>query len=209
MPSSVRFGSRPRNPTIRSYSSRREAVAFENLGIDHAGCCCTKPSGRKRSPATINDIEDHEAVDAAEERLARALGMRHHADDVARLVAEAGDGVDRSVRIPRIVQPPVGIGVAKDHLAVRFELAQQFRRREVVALAVADRNPQHLADAGRRRERRVDLLDADVHVLAAVLQPAVAQHRAGQQPGLEQNLKPVADAEHRTAALGERPHRRP
>ena len=39
------------------------------------------------------------------------------------------------------------------------------------------------------------------------LQAAVAQHRAGQQPGLEQHLEAVADAEHRAAALGERLHR--
>ena len=51
-----------------------------------------------------------------------------------------------------------------------------------------------------QRERRVGLLDAQVHVLAAELQAAVAQQRAGQQPGLEQDLEAVADAEHRPAA---------
>ena len=35
---------------------------------------------------------------------------------------------------------------------------------------------------------------------------AVAQHRAGQQTGLEQNLKTVADAEHRPAGRGKRLH---
>src|SRR5205814_231967 len=50
------------------------------------------------------------------------------------------------------------------------------------------------------------LLDAQVHVLAAVLQAAVAEHRARQQAGLEQYLKAVADAEHRAAALGEPAH---
>ena len=55
-------------------------------------------------------------------------------------------------------------------------------------------------------ERRVGLLDAQVHVLAEELQLAVAEHRAGQQAGFEQDLKAVADAEHRAAAVGERLH---
>ena len=45
-------------------------------------------------------------------------------------------------------------------------------------------------------------------MLAVELQIAVAQHRAGQQPGLEQHLEAVADAEHRAAALGEVADRR-
>ena len=81
-------------------------------------------------------------------------------------------------------------------------------RRVVVALAVRDRNPQHLARVRAARERRVGLLDADVDVLAAELEAAVAQHRARQQARLEQDLEAVADAEHRTAARGERLHRR-
>ena len=72
---------------------------------------------------------------------------------------------------------------------------------------MADRNAQHLPDGGCARERRVRLVDADMHVLAAIFQPLVTQHRAGQQPRLEQDLKAVADAEYRPAAFGERPHR--
>src|SRR5262249_50617378 len=49
---------------------------------------------------------------------------------------------------------------------------------------------------------------AHVNVLAAILQAFVAQHRAGEETGLEQNLKAVADAEHETAAFGERAHGR-
>ena len=42
-------------------------------------------------------------------------------------------------------------------------------------------------------------------MLAVELQVAVAQHRAREQPGLEQDLEAVADAEHRAAAPRERP----
>jgi hypothetical protein len=36
---------------------------------------------------------------------------------------------------------------------------------------------------------------------------AIAQQRAGQQPGFDQNLKSVADAEHQAAVGGELLHR--
>ena len=42
---------------------------------------------------------------------------------------------------------------------------------------------------------------------AAEAQDGVAQHRPRQHPGFEQNLKPVADPQHRTAHLRERAHR--
>ena len=90
------------------------------------------------------------------------------------------------------------------HLAVSFDALEDVRRRVVVALAVADRYPQNLAGPRAARERRVVPLDANVHVLTPVLQPAVPQHRARKQSGFEQNLKPVADADHEPAALGER-----
>ena len=61
-----------------------------------------------------------------------------------------------------------------------------------------------LAARARQGERRVGLLDADVHVLALKFQAAIAEHRARQEAGLEQHLKAVADAEHRTTAPGER-----
>jgi hypothetical protein len=49
-----------------------------------------------------------------------------------------------------------------------------------------------------------DYVDPQVHLFATELQPAVPQHRAGKQPGLEQDLKSVADSEHGAAAVRER-----
>ena len=167
------------------------------------------PGHVARSPPTITrrlPIEDDAAVDAAKQRLAGALRMRHHADHIARLIAEAGDRVNRSVRIRGIVDAALRVRVAQDHLAIGLELPQHLRRREVVAFAVTNGNPEHAAGRRRGRKRRIDLLDPHVDVLAPVLQPAIAQHRAGQQTRLEQNLKPVADAEHRSATRGERLH---
>jgi len=73
---------------------------------------------------------------------------------------------------------------------------------------VSDRNPEDLTDLPLDGERRVNLFDSDVEVLTAILELAVLQHRARQQTGLEQDLKPIADSEHRSAARGELSDRR-
>ena len=92
-----------------------------------------------------------------------------------------------------------GVAVSEHDAPARFERADDVRLREVVAFAVRDRELQHLTARRTRRERRVGLLGAHPDVLAVKLQVAIAQHRARQQPGLEQHLKAVADPEDRPA----------
>src|SRR5207247_8223258 len=108
-------------------------------------------------------------------------------------IAKAGDRIRRTIRIPGIVEAALGIRIPQDDLSIRLDPLQHLGRREIVAFAVSDRNPQHLAGARGARERRVDLLDAPMPMLAAVLQASIAQHRARKQAGLEEDLKTVAD----------------
>ena len=83
------------------------------------------------------------------------------------------------------------VAIAEHHAAGRFELANRLRVREVVALAVRDRQAQHPAASRAQRERRIGLLDANVNVLAVELQVAVPQHRARQQPASSRTWKPL------------------
>ena len=48
------------------------------------------------------------------------------------------------------VTSPVGVDVAEDHLPVRLEPLDDVGLGVVVAFAVRDRNPQHLAGSTRR-----------------------------------------------------------
>src|SRR3979490_3139978 len=132
--------------------------------------------------------------------------MRHQSDDIPRLVAEAGNSRRRPVRLGLVGNPTGPCGVPEDHLAVLFETRDDVGLGEVVAFAVCDRELQNLALPARRREWRVNLLYAQMHLLAAELESAIPQHCAGEQPGLEQDLKSVADSEHRTAAVREGLH---
>ena len=189
-----------------------EAVTLEDSGVDwaHIWWNVTR-SGRtpwSRPEALTTDSNSTQSVGAAEDRFAGAFGVRHQADDVPRLVADAGDVVERSVRVGGVADRAGSVAVAEHDPSGRLQLVDHVGRGEVVAFAVGDRQLQHLAARRARGERRVGLLDADADVLAVKLEVAIAQHRAGQQPGLEQDLEAVADAEHRSTPARELGHRR-
>ena len=203
MPSSVSVGSRPSALTIRWYSSSfrpwRSRVALSCLAVSaHADAlsgCRQRARGMRRN----DRLEHDEAIGTADRQLARALRMRHQADNVATFVADASNRLDRAVRVCVIGYDAGFVHVTEHDLAILLELAELVRSREVIALAVRDRNPQHLLRRARERKRRIGLLHAHMNVLAAKLQLAVAQHRTRQKPGLEEDLEAVADAEHRPA----------
>src|SRR4051812_42119123 len=97
MPSSVSVGSRSSARTIRLYSSRVSpcrsrtcwSMVMWFLRADGPFMC---QRGHHR-------FEQDETVSAAERALTGALRMRHEADDIPALAADAGDVVQRSIRI--------------------------------------------------------------------------------------------------------------
>ena len=64
---------------------------------------------------------------------------------------------------------------------------------------MGNRHAQQLALRNRLRERRVVVLRFQKNLFATELQRAIPHERARQQPGLGQNLKSIADAQHRPA----------
>ncbi len=81
------------------------------------------------------------------------LRMRHQPEHVPGGVADAGDVVDGAVRV-------LAGRVPEDDLSVRLELAEQILACEPAALTVFDGDRQLLVLGAARRERSVDLLDA-------------------------------------------------
>jgi hypothetical protein len=74
---------------------------------------------------------------------------------------------------------------------------------EIISLHVRDGHLEQLAAPGRTREGSIRTLDSNMDLAAEEAQTLVAQHRARQQPRLEQNLKAVADTEHEPAGARE------
>src|SRR5262245_25302130 len=151
-------------------------------------------------------LEDHEAIGAAEHRLAGAFRMRHQANDIAGLIAETGNSRRGAIRVG-LIADLAGLGaVAENDLAVRVEPGNHLGLSEVIAFAVSDWKRQHLTTPARHREWCVGLFNPHVDLLTLKLQAPVPQHGARQQSSFKQHLEAVADAEHRSAAIGERLH---
>src|SRR5262245_10884147 len=166
MPSSVRFGSLPRRATILWYSSAVRPCCSMTFGS------IMVPSNRSRDGRLAcrlqrmqNGFENDAAVFSTEQPFDRALRVRHHADDVSFLVADARDRVNRSVRVPRLVQLTFRIAVAQNDLPVRLQLGELIVGRVVVAFTVADRDAKHLTLSRPARERGVRRLDTQMDVL--------------------------------------------
>src|SRR5258706_515027 len=111
--------------TLLSPSSAVSAKTRAGSGL--VGDASAEPR-RDTLPAKVGEtkrldhrLEHRAAVDAAKQRFAGAFRMRHHADDVSRLVADTRDGVDRSVGIPGVVDHAVRIGIAQHDLTVPFD----------------------------------------------------------------------------------------
>ena len=134
-----------------------------------------------------------EPIGRSGQRVHRVLGVRHQAEDVARLVAHPGDVAGGAVRV-------LARRVAVGDLALRLDLVEHVVRRPEAPFPVLDRDREPIVTVADQ----VDLAADEAQVL-------VEQQRAGQQPRLAEDLEPVADAEHRPAARGEggdRLHRR-
>src|SRR5206468_9033100 len=68
----------------------------------------------------------------------------------------------------------------RSDLPAAFESIERLGRREIVSLAVRDRQAQQLSLGTPRREGRVRLLDPHVDVLASKLQPARSEEHTSE-----------------------------
>src|SRR5689334_2205356 len=143
MPSSVMVGSRPISCRMRSYSSglrpcsaTSSGVIFGSFGITSASCSlremCDQPG---EHPAPIS---------AADRVLDVVLGVRHQAEHIELLVEHAGDRMRCAVHVPLRIGFALGVRVAKQDAAFRFEAAYGAFAGEVVTLAMRDRHADHL-----------------------------------------------------------------
>ena len=129
--------------------------------------------------------------------------MRHHAHYVAFAIADAGDICERAIWICGGVLAAVGCGVAKNDLIVAFEGVESRGIAEIISIVVCDWCLENLSAARGTGERRVSCFYADVNRQAAETQARVAKHGAGKEPGFEENLESIADAEDDAASARE------
>ena len=143
--------------------------------------CCAPRAGRRSTGRPRAQTPEPTRADSSSERTSgtpsalpkqvvdRPLGVRHQADDVASLIADAGDVVDRAIGV---------VDVAEDDPVVGLQLGQRLGVTGVVALEVVDRDAERLADRGRGGQHRVRGLDPELRDGAQELQAPVLLQRA-------------------------------
>ena len=93
-----------------SYAAWRELgvepAVLKRAGISRCAADATAVRRRPRRRCTSSDRSSTVAVGGAEQRVARPLRVRHEPDDVATLVAHAGDVVDGPVGVVDVAHAP-------------------------------------------------------------------------------------------------------
>ena len=190
-------GARPRNgsQSFRRAIERRTDRAGPRRRATSRRCCCRdrSSSGHRHACAARHDRSSTTAVAAAERRLAGPLRMRHQADDVAAPLQMPAMLSSEPFGLAASVVSPPAVDVAEDHLAVLLELARSRRARRSSCLRRARSAGAAPGPAAHsRRERRVGLLDADVHVLAEELAAIRLRSIApGSRPASSRTWKPL------------------
>src|SRR5205085_4845127 len=154
MPSSVRFGMRPRIAIARSNSSALSPCAAANSGVTLLPPVIRYPErgvppacgrdGRGPNPPPRSLQRADEAgkeglpVGAAEERVRRVLGMRHQSEDGAGFVEDASDRAGRAVEIVIIAQLSRGAAITEGDEAVLLEPIERVRIGGIAAVVMRD-----------------------------------------------------------------------
>src|SRR5258708_40241827 len=133
--------------------------------------------------------------------------MRHHPHYVATRTADAGNIVERPVRVRLGRYFTLLIAVAKHDAVVALQLRERALVAEIIAFHVTDGNAQYFTLPAGVGEERVRILNSNMHRLTNILQPGVAHQSSRQQSCLAQNLKSVADPDHQAALARKLSHR--
>ena len=128
--------------------------------------------------------------------------MRHHSQNVAAFIADAGNIIERSVRIRFSGYGSFWRCVAEDDTVLALQRLQRLRIAIIIPFHVADGNPQDFTVLAGVGEWCVGVFHAQVDKFTDVLQSRVAHERAGKQAGFAENLEAIADADNQSASNG-------
>ena len=208
--SSTRLGARPCLAHTSSYSARvsPSASASSTLGGASAtavdGGVRAVPQRTRALHREAHRLEDPQPVGGAADQLVdRVLGVGHQPEHVARLVAHAGDVVQRAVEV-------LARRVAQHDLAARLASPSSVCSGGVVAPPrVLGGDAQARRRARTRGERRCRASrDLELDLPEGEAQVGVGQQRArAAARASQQHLEAVADPQHEPAVAGERDHR--
>lgn len=148
-------------------------------------------------------MEEAQAIRRAEKGFAGAVGVRHHAEDVAAFTEDARDVFEGAVGVGLRCDLSGGGAVAESDAVPAFELVQGVGVAKVVAFHVADRHLENLPFLEGVGKGGVGAFSAEVNLFANVAEASVAHECAGKEASFAKDLEAVADADDGAALPGE------
>lgn len=148
-------------------------------------------------------VEDVATVAAADDGFGAALGVGHHAENIAALVDDTCDVAGRAVGVGCGGEVAVSVAVAEDDAVFGFEFVENGVAGVVVAFAMSHRDLDELPLAELVGERRVGVFGAEEDGLARETERGISGERSRQETTFTQDLETVADAENHAAVVGE------
>src|SRR5665648_403396 len=176
-----------------SSSSQGTTVTWTTPFTARPGSADKAAEHRREEPQTVGAAARSGRPVGAEARLDRVLRVRHQAHHVAGFVGDPGDVAAGSVRVPA--------GVAEHDPPLCLELVERPLVRDELPVLVLQRDGDPLADGVLPGPGGLDVLHDQLLLAADERAVVVLDHRAGQQVRLAEDLKAVADAEHREPAV--------
>jgi hypothetical protein len=137
-------------------------------------------------------------IEVTEQRLRIALRVGHHPEDVALLIHHPRDGGQRTVGIV--------VHVAKGHLSAALQTLVPLLVDEITAIHVGDGEPEGCGTRQSGGETVRPSVGAKDDVAAEEVFAGIEEERSGEETGLGQNLKAVANAQHGPALPGKGRH---
>jgi len=137
---------------------------------------------------------------------AGTLGVGHETCHIFLSVTDTGDIEQGTIGVGFRGSVAVAVAIAPEDLPVCLHLLECFSVGEVAAFSVGDRDSQERSFRGFAGKGRIRVASAQPDELAAERDAFIADQRSGQESGFTQDLEPVADAQHQSAAVGKLLH---
>ena len=146
-------------------------------------------------------FKERATIDAAEKRLACAVGVGHQAGHVAVWVADPRDVEKRTIGVCIVCDLALRGAILPEDLVVRLECGEGGGVGEVTSIAVRDGNAKGFISRYPGCEWRIVGESFQEDLFAAKLERTISHERAGEESRFAKDLEAVADAEYQ-AALG-------
>ena len=127
--------------------------------------------------------------------------MRHETEHGPGSIVDACDIALRAVRVCVAGQLARRFAVAEGDEIFTLQAVKRFAVRIIVSVMMGDGNADHLTLVISAGEVRIVAFNLEEDVLAHEFERGVAHQHARQKAGLGQQVKPVADAEHRRTGI--------